>query len=321
MSFRSFTIAAACLAALTAPAFADTTVTVLHVSDNADQKAVWDKIAKDYNAEHKGVKVEFKYLENEAFKAKLPTMLQSNDSRPDLFYSWSGGVMQAQDKAGFLKDITADVGVRRIHDVPHRGRRLQGRRQSRRGAVRGGRGRLLLQQEAVRKGRGEGRGHQDLGRLPRRGQEAQSRRHHPDLGRRRREVADALLLLLPRHAHRRRTRAGRRQGRQGRRLQECDLRRGRQAPARARGARAVPARLSLDLSHPVVRHFRRRQGGDGPHGPMAARNAGTEFRERQGPAGGGHRHPVLPDRSRRQGQGDRYARRNQRVARDQDRAS
>ena len=55
------------------------------------------------------MKVEFKYLENEAFKAKLPTMLQSDDSRPDLFYSWAGGVMQAQDKAGFLKDITADV--------------------------------------------------------------------------------------------------------------------------------------------------------------------------------------------------------------------
>ena len=49
MSFRRFTIAA-CFAALTAPAFADTTITVLHVSDNADQKAVWDKIANDYNA-------------------------------------------------------------------------------------------------------------------------------------------------------------------------------------------------------------------------------------------------------------------------------
>src|SRR5271165_2283533 len=96
------------LAALIVPALADTTVTVLHVSDNPDQKAVWEKIANDYNAEHKGVKVQFKYLENEAFKAKLPTMLQSSD-RPDLFYSWSGGVMQAQDKAGFLKDITADV--------------------------------------------------------------------------------------------------------------------------------------------------------------------------------------------------------------------
>ena len=70
---------------------------------------LWDQIAKDFEAEHKGVKVEFKYLENEAFKAKLPTMLQSDDSRPSLFYSWGGGVMDAQAKAGFLKDVTADV--------------------------------------------------------------------------------------------------------------------------------------------------------------------------------------------------------------------
>jgi raffinose/stachyose/melibiose transport system substrate-binding protein len=109
MRFRQFAIAAACLAALTAPALADKTITVLHVSDNATQKAIWDQIANDYNAEHKGVKVEFKYLENEAFKAKLPTMLQADESRPDLFYSWGGGVMQAQDKAGFLKDVTKDV--------------------------------------------------------------------------------------------------------------------------------------------------------------------------------------------------------------------
>ena len=36
-------------------------------------------------------------------------MLQSADSRPSMFYSWGGGVMEAQVKAGFLKDITADV--------------------------------------------------------------------------------------------------------------------------------------------------------------------------------------------------------------------
>ena len=109
MSFRSLALASVAVALGAGVAWADTTVTVLHVSENPAQKAVWEKIAKDYNAEHKGVTVQFKYLENEAFKAKLPTMLQSND-RPDLFYSWSGGVMQAQDKAGFLKDITADVG-------------------------------------------------------------------------------------------------------------------------------------------------------------------------------------------------------------------
>jgi raffinose/stachyose/melibiose transport system substrate-binding protein len=109
MNFRQFAFAAGCLAALTAPLSPIRQVTVLHVSDNAAQKAIWDEIAKDYNAAHPGVNVQFKYLENEAFKAKLPTMLQADESRPDLFYSWGGGVMQAQDKAGFLKDITKDV--------------------------------------------------------------------------------------------------------------------------------------------------------------------------------------------------------------------
>jgi raffinose/stachyose/melibiose transport system substrate-binding protein len=109
MKLSQFAFAAGCLAALIAPAFADTNITLLHVSENAAQKALWEQIAKDYNATHPGVNVQVKYLENEAFKAKLPTMLQADESRPDLFYSWGGGVMQAQDKAGFLKDITKDV--------------------------------------------------------------------------------------------------------------------------------------------------------------------------------------------------------------------
>jgi raffinose/stachyose/melibiose transport system substrate-binding protein len=111
MKFRHFAFAAGCLTALTAPAFADTTVTILHVNNNAAAVALWDQIAADFNAQHKGVKVQFKYLENEAFKAKLPTMLQSEDSRPSMFYSWGGGVMEAQGKAGLLKDITADVAT------------------------------------------------------------------------------------------------------------------------------------------------------------------------------------------------------------------
>jgi raffinose/stachyose/melibiose transport system substrate-binding protein len=109
MTFRHSLFVAACLAAFSAPSFADTTVTVLHVSDEKAMVDLWQKMARDYEAQHPGVKVEVKYLENEAFKAKLPTMLQSNDSRPSLFYSWGGGVMDAQARAGFLKDITADV--------------------------------------------------------------------------------------------------------------------------------------------------------------------------------------------------------------------
>src|SRR5580658_9830559 len=109
MSIRTLALASARLLALSAPGFADTIVTVLHVNENTAAKAIWDQAAADYNAAHKGVTVQFKYLENEAFKAKLPTMLQSEDSRPALFYSWGGGVMDAQAKAGFLKDIKADV--------------------------------------------------------------------------------------------------------------------------------------------------------------------------------------------------------------------
>ena len=118
MSLRHIALGAVCLIALAAPAFADTTVTVLHVNDNAAAVKLWNQIAADYEAGHKGVKVEFKYLENEAFKAKLPTMLQSDDSRPSLFYSWGGGVMEAQAKAGFLKDLTADVAATESNLAP-----------------------------------------------------------------------------------------------------------------------------------------------------------------------------------------------------------
>src|SRR5271156_624393 len=111
MSLRHLALAAVCFAAFSASAFADTTVTLLHVSEDKTTQALWGEIAKDYEAAHPGVKVEVKYLENEAFKAKLPTMLQSDDSRPNLIYSWGGGVMEAQAKAGFLKDVSADVAA------------------------------------------------------------------------------------------------------------------------------------------------------------------------------------------------------------------
>jgi raffinose/stachyose/melibiose transport system substrate-binding protein len=112
MSFRQLAfLAAACVTALSAPAYAETDITILHVNNNVAATTLWDKIAADYEKEHPGIKVQFKYLENEAFKAKLPTMLQSDDSRPSAFYSWGGGVMQAQDKAGFLKDISTDVAA------------------------------------------------------------------------------------------------------------------------------------------------------------------------------------------------------------------
>ena len=67
--------------------------------------ALWEQAAKDFAAEHPGVTVDVQYLENEAYKAKLPTLLQS-DERPNIIYSWAGGVMRAQNEAGFLADVT-----------------------------------------------------------------------------------------------------------------------------------------------------------------------------------------------------------------------
>ncbi len=93
------------------PALADTTIKVLRSEPGNDgEKALYDQITTAYEAAHPGIDVQFEYLSTEAFKQKLPTLLQS-DARPDIFYSWGGGVLVEQAAAGFLKDITADVGA------------------------------------------------------------------------------------------------------------------------------------------------------------------------------------------------------------------
>jgi raffinose/stachyose/melibiose transport system substrate-binding protein len=64
----------------------------------------WSKDVSD----HPAVKIQFDYLENEEFKAKLPTLLECND-RPSVFFSWGGGVMLEQIQAGVCQDITNAV--------------------------------------------------------------------------------------------------------------------------------------------------------------------------------------------------------------------
>ena len=84
------------------------TIKWLHLyADSAPEMPSILKAVEEYEAKT-GNTVELQYLENEAFKAKLPTMLQSND-RPDIFYSWGGGVMYDQARAGFLRDISSAV--------------------------------------------------------------------------------------------------------------------------------------------------------------------------------------------------------------------
>jgi len=84
------------------------TVTWWHIQTEETQKALWQSLADDYMAAHPNVTIEITVMENEAFKAKMTTVMQSGNP-PDLFQSWGGGVMNEYAKAGLLKDITADL--------------------------------------------------------------------------------------------------------------------------------------------------------------------------------------------------------------------
>lgn len=79
-----------------------------HIYTADDQKAVLQKAADDYMAAHPNVEIEITVLENENFKSKLTTVMQSG-STPDIFQSWGGGVMNEYAKAGLLKDISAEL--------------------------------------------------------------------------------------------------------------------------------------------------------------------------------------------------------------------
>lgn len=101
-------ILAASLAVLAAwPAAADETVKVLHIRADPGEQAVMAAAAADYEAAHPGVKIELQYLENEAFKAKLPTLLQAGDSEdiPDAFWGWGAGGLTEQVKSGVVRSI------------------------------------------------------------------------------------------------------------------------------------------------------------------------------------------------------------------------
>ena len=89
-------------------AAAQTTVRWLHIEVNPGQVKIWEEVARAFEAKNPGVKVEMQFLENEAYKAKLPTILQSRE-RPHIIYSWAGGVLKAQIDAGVLEDITTAV--------------------------------------------------------------------------------------------------------------------------------------------------------------------------------------------------------------------
>jgi raffinose/stachyose/melibiose transport system substrate-binding protein len=91
------------LAAFAGSANAQTTVTYLNISTGSDKDLMLE-LADEYMAMHPDVAVDLPTLENEAFKAKLTTLLQSPDA-PDIFHSWGGGVFAEQARAGVLRNV------------------------------------------------------------------------------------------------------------------------------------------------------------------------------------------------------------------------
>ncbi|ACS56149.1 extracellular solute-binding protein [Rhizobium leguminosarum] len=101
----SMAAAAGMLLAGAGAASATTVVKWLHLELDPKYVAAWEDIVKKYEAQHPDVDIQMQFLENEAFKAKLPTLLQSDDV-PDFFFSWGGGVLKQQSETGALQDVT-----------------------------------------------------------------------------------------------------------------------------------------------------------------------------------------------------------------------
>lgn len=95
-------------AAWTGAALAQENVRVLRVQPGDAEQAFYARVEAAYEAQNPNVDVVFEYIANEAYKSKLPTLLQS-EARPDIFYSWGGQALVEQAEAGFLKDISGEI--------------------------------------------------------------------------------------------------------------------------------------------------------------------------------------------------------------------
>jgi raffinose/stachyose/melibiose transport system substrate-binding protein len=83
---------------------------MLHVETNRSVLDIWMRSARAFESRTPGVRVEMRSMETEAFKARLPTILQS-DTRPHIIYSWGGSLVDEQLRAGMLEDITDRIGT------------------------------------------------------------------------------------------------------------------------------------------------------------------------------------------------------------------
>ena len=104
---KKFTKAALLSTLILAPTYvvADEVKLLSIVTNREGEMDYIARIEADFEAANPGTDVIIEYMDDESFKVKLPTLLQA-DSRPDLFFSWSGGLVAEQASQGVLRDIT-----------------------------------------------------------------------------------------------------------------------------------------------------------------------------------------------------------------------
>jgi len=81
------------------------TINFWHLDSNDLHYPEWEKLAAKFTELNPNVDIQITVLENEAYKSKLATVMQSGNP-PDIFRSWGGGVMNSFAESGLLKDIT-----------------------------------------------------------------------------------------------------------------------------------------------------------------------------------------------------------------------
>src|SRR3954469_3360550 len=86
----------------------DTTITWWHNSNNEPGKGYYEQVAKDFEADHPGVKIEISAMAHEDMVDKLAAAFQSGDI-PDIYMERGGGELADHVDAGMVRDLSDDA--------------------------------------------------------------------------------------------------------------------------------------------------------------------------------------------------------------------
>lgn len=99
---------------------ADKVVKVLSIATNTPGEHEFiEAVGASFEKLNPGVDVQFQFMDDESFKLKLPTLLQSKDA-PDIFYSWAGSLLGEQAEQGVMRDIGSRIeqtGCSEVHSA------------------------------------------------------------------------------------------------------------------------------------------------------------------------------------------------------------